>query len=918
MRKDIPDDAKTIIKHSIAEQEKERKEAQRYRTLYKEVPIGLYRTTPDGKILASNPYLIEILGYDSLEDIQKLDLEKKGFLPTYPRSEFKRILEESGSIAGLESVWKRKDNSIICVRENAKAIRDEFGNILYYEGSAEDITERRKAEEELIKTKARLEYLLTSCPAVIYTCEPRGRYKTTFMSSNIKEILGHLPEDFIDSPTFWETIIHPEEKDRVIADFKGTVQTGYYSDVYRVKHKNGYYCWMFEENKLIKDDQDNPIEIIGYWTNITDRKEAEEELRESENKYRTFFEQSLISTWEEDFSEVKRYINELRERGIKNLRIYLDNNPNEIIKIAQKVKVEDVNPTTVKMYAAETKEELLTNLNIVLGDESYLVFKEEILALNEGQTIFESEGINYTLLGNPIHCLLKVAIVPGYEQNWSKVLISIVDITDHKLAEEALRASEARWRALVDHAPDIILTVDQKGRILFINNPPAGLTREEVLNTYVFDYVVPQYREVVQQSIESVFQTGLPTDYEIAARGPYDQVSWYATHLGPLIRNGEVHAVTLITRDITDRKLAEIALRAERDQAQKYLDVVGVIIVAIDKNQDVTLINKKGCEFLGYQEEEIIGKNWFDNFIPQRLQKNVKVVFNQLIAGDVEPLEFFENPVLTKSGEERTIAWHNTVLRNDEGDIIGTLSSGEDITEKKMVEEVRIELEKHRENFIWMTSHELRTPITVILGYTEFLQKYFEELDRDRIGRILKVMRNNIDRLERLTTDVTMVSKIERGFLEIDKKESNLKHFLKEAVETYEHLLGEQFIFNAPIEESITIELDKDRIQQVLDNILNNAIKNTHAKHRKISMNVEACSNEIQIVITDNGSGIHPENLEKIFNQFFSIETEYSATGTGIGLFISREIINAHDGAISAHSDGIGHGAKFIISLPRE
>ncbi|MFX0185079.1 MAG: histidine kinase dimerization/phospho-acceptor domain-containing protein [Candidatus Hodarchaeota archaeon] len=95
------------------------------------------------------------------------------------------------------------------------------------------------------------------------------------------------------------------------------------------------------------------------------------------------------------------------------------------------------------------------------------------------------------------------------------------------------------------------------------------------------------------------------------------------------------------------------------------------------------------------------------------------------------------------------------------GDIIGTLSSGEDITEKKKVEEVRIELEKHRENFIWMTSHELRTPITVILGYTEFLQRYFKELDRNRIERILKVMRNNIDRLERLTTDVTMVSKIE-------------------------------------------------------------------------------------------------------------------------------------------------------------
>lgn len=883
MRKDIPDDAKTIINHSIAKQEKERRETHRYRTLYKEVPIGLYRTTPDGKILASNPYLIEILGYDSFEDIQKIDLEKKGFLPTYPRSEFKRILEELGSIAGLESIWKRKDNSLIYVRENAKAIRDESGNILYYEGSVEDITESRKAEEELIKTKARLEYLLTSCPAVIYTCEPRGHYKTTFMSSNIKEILGYLPEDFIDSPTFWETIIHPEEKDRVIADFKGTVQTGYYSDVYRVKHKNGYYCWMFEENKLIKDDLGNPIEIIGYWTNITDRKEAEEELRESEKRFRQLVETSPDGI---TLTDLTGQILIMNNQGLKMLGYH---------------------------------EQELLNMNsfdLIVPEDQELAYENMLKTLKLGKT----EGLEYTIIrkdGSHFPVELNATVIFDDDGNPRNFMATIRDITERRQTEEALRASEARWRALVDHAPDIILTVDKKGRILFINNPPAGLTREEVLNTSVFDYVEPQYREVVQQSIESVFQTGLPTDYEIAARGPYDQVSWYATHLGPLIRNGEVHAVTLITRDITDRKIAEIALRAERDQAQKYLDVVGVIIVAIDKNQDITLINKKGCEFLGFQEEEIIGKNWFDNFIPQRIQKDVKAVFNQLMVGEVEPVEFFENSVLTKSGEERTITWHNIVLKDDEGNIIGTLSSGEDITEKKKLEKVRIELEKHRENFIWMTSHELRTPITVILGYTEFFQRHFEELDRNRIERILKVMRNNIDRLERLTTDVTMVSKIERGFLEIDKKELKLKHFLKEAVETYEHLLGEQFIFNAPIEESITIELDKDRIQQILDNILNNAIKNTHAKHRRILMNVEAFSNEIQIVITDNGAGVRPENLERIFNQFLSIETEYSACGTGIGLFISREIINAHDGTISAHSDGIGHGAQFIISLPR-
>ncbi|MFX0126317.1 MAG: PAS domain S-box protein, partial [Candidatus Hodarchaeota archaeon] len=666
-RYDIPEDAKLLIKQSIKAQRVEQEEAEKYRELYKEVPIGLYRTTPEGQILSSNPYLIQMLGYNSLEDIQNINLEEReeGFHPSYPRSEFKERIEREGNIKGLEAAWQRKDGSYIFVRENAKIVNDDNGKVLFYEGSVEDITDKKKSEIELEKTRARLEYLLKSSPAVIFSCEPKDDYKTTFMSENIKDILGYDPEDFIGNPSFWEDRIYPDDREQAIKTFKNVAISGNYDYIYRYKHSDGEYRWMFEAGKIVRDSKGNPIEIIGYWTDITERRRAEEELQKTEEKYRTFFDQSLISTLEEDFSEVKKYLDTLKQRGVKNLREYFINNPEEIKLLVKFVKVLDVNKTTVKMYGAKSKEELLKGLNTVFGEDSYRTFQEEILALYEGQTIFEGEGINYSLQGEKIHCLLKIVIIPGYEKTWSKVIVSLIDISDMKQAEAA-----------------------------------------------------------------------------------------------------------------------------------------------------------------------------------------------------------------------------------------------------------RKELEKRRDNFVWMASHELRTPITVLRGYTDFFERHYSKLSLERVKKILTIMKNNIERLERLTADVTMISRIDKNVFNITKKKENLDEFLREAVDSYQHILGNQLYYHNLLEE-VQIEFDKDRIRQVLDNILTNAIKHTNPVFRRIEIDVITQSAHVLINIKDNGAGIELENMERIFEQFVSIETEYSSSGTGIGLYLCREIVNAHNGLITVKSEGPGKGAIFSIQLPK-
>jgi PAS domain S-box-containing protein len=151
--------------------------------------------------------------------------------------------------------------------------------------------------------------------------------------------------------------------------------------------------------------------------------------------------------------------------------------------------------------------------------------------------------------------------------------------------------------------------------------------------------------------------------------------------MAPVTENNELE------KEIREREELRRLLQKERDTFRRYLDVAGVMIVALDGAGCVTLINKKGCEILGYPCEDILGKNWFENFVPQREREQVHRVFLQIIGGHADPVEYYENAVLTKAGEERLIAWHNTWLPDETGAFIESLSSGEDITEKRLAEE---------------------------------------------------------------------------------------------------------------------------------------------------------------------------------------------------------------------------------------
>lgn len=304
----------------------------------------------------------------------------------------------------------------------------------------------------------------------------------------------------------------------------------------------------------------------------------------------------------------------------------------------------------------------------------------EFKALRKDGTEFDAEvsAGRITYKGNPAHQGI------------------LRDITERRLTEEALRESERGLK--------------EAQKIAHVGSWEYNLITDSYVLSDEFyeihgldkDVQIHGYRDLLDKTVH-------PDDKEWAISGqekmhagemgslrpyrivrPDGESRWILPTMPQVKSTADGSPVVFIgtVQDVTEHKQVEEALRQERDKAQQYLDIAGVMIRILDTEGNVQLINRKGCEILGYDETEIIGKNWFEHFIPARFRVTVEAVAEKLRSAASEEVEYFENPVLTKDGQERWIAWHNSILRDSEGQITASLSSGEDITLRKHAQEV--------------------------------------------------------------------------------------------------------------------------------------------------------------------------------------------------------------------------------------
>jgi len=254
-----------------------RESEERFKSVFENTLIGLYRTTPDGRIIMANPALVRMLGYNSFGELAKRNLEQYGFEPDYPRSEFKRLIETEGKVIGLESAWYKMNGTVLFVRESARAVCDNDGNALYYEGTVENITERKKAEEELQKEHNLLRLLIDNIPDRIYLKDRKHQF--ILGNDTVVKYEGFKYEKDLLGKTDFD--LYPKElAERFYAVEKEVIQKRrpLLNNEELFINKQGNEQWTLTTKLPLQDETGNILGIVGIHRDITERKKAEEEI----------------------------------------------------------------------------------------------------------------------------------------------------------------------------------------------------------------------------------------------------------------------------------------------------------------------------------------------------------------------------------------------------------------------------------------------------------------------------------------------------------------------------------------------------------------------------------------------------------------------------------------------------------------
>ncbi len=300
-----------------------------------------------------------------------------------------------------------------------------------------------------------------------------------------------------------------------------------------------------------------------------ERRRTDESSWGTEAAYRSLFLDSPVSLWVEDFSEIKTCIEGLRSSGVRDFRLHFEKDPEEVARLATMVQVVDANRATLELYEARSVDDFREGLGVVFTEESHDTFREELIAIAEGESRFDAEATTRTLTGERRHVLLRWAVAPGHERTLSRVLVSIIDVTEREQAKQALRESEERLQKLSEAAFEGI-AVHDKGRILDANDAFAtmfGYERSEVVGMTAWDLTAPESRDLVSRQV----LTGREEPYEIIGLRK-DGTTFPVETCGKAIHyEGRMVRVAAM-RDITDRKRAEDALQRAREELEDRVE----------------------------------------------------------------------------------------------------------------------------------------------------------------------------------------------------------------------------------------------------------------------------------------------------------------------------------------------------------
>ena len=758
---------------------------------------------------------------------------------------------------------------------------EEYANVY-----GKDITERKRAEKEIrlhseiMANLAEGVYLIRTSDLIIVYANPR-----------FEEMFGYNPGEMIGKQA---TIVNaPTDKtpEETAEDIVGVLErTGEWDGEVNNIKKDGTPFWCYAHVSVFNHSEYGEV-LVAVHTDITERKKAENALKKSEEKYRSLVEATSDWIWQVDKEGIYTY----SSPRVFNLLGY---DPNEIIgktpfDLMSFEEAKRVGEIFGKVIEAEEPFYGLEN-------ESIRKDGQNVILETSGVPIFDSDGL---FIG-----------YRGIDR----------DITERKKAEQKLKDSEEKYRLLFENTMEGIAIHDI---IYDSQNKPIN---------YVIRDVNPQFEKLLSLKKEDVINKEVTEAYQVD-EAPYLDIysniaetmepTLFETYFPPMDKHFSISVFSTKKRsfitvfeDITNRKIAEKKL-IESEEKFRNIAEQSLMGIAILQNDVFKYVNHQYGDIFGYTIEELISfqPGEFIKIVHPKDRDMVEEQKKKKQMSLKDVINHYQFRAVKKMGETMWVEILSKTISYEGGP--ADLMTIIDITEKKKAEEELKRLNKLKSELLTRSSHELKTPLMSIKGFTELLLlKYKEILYEDEL-HLVNEIRKGCFRLETLINDILKTAELESGTIHLEKSEEDLSLIIETCVRELKGFADSRNQnINLLIHDKLITSLERKQILQAINNLLNNAIKYT-PPNGKIEIHSEIKENFFIISIKDSGIGFSVEEKRRIFKRFGKIERygqgyNVVSEGSGLGLYISKKIIELHGGKIWVKSEGRSKGSTFYFSLP--
>ena len=883
-----------------------RESEQRFRGTFENAAVGIAHVDGRHRCIRANQVFCDLVGYSTAEVVGKTieDVVYPDDLPANV-AQFDQVMRGELASFTMEKRFTRKNGEVVWVVLTVSPQHDVAGHPAYCIVIAQNHSERKRLEDELRQAHARLDLAVRGSNLSIWECEmPEGRIENSHLTLiNVWELLGYdavmSPTDF---PSTFALLFHPDDQERVMREIRELLASEGqdYESEYRVRSKDGSTRWHLARGTVLRDLKGKPVRFVGTSTDITDLKQADEALRQAKARLDLAVRGSNIAIWECNMPDGR----------IENSNLTYTNTW-ESMGYDAATKPTDFPSTFAILFHPIDQERVMREIQELFDSDRQDYESEFRVRWQDGSTRWHlSRG---TVLRDP-------------EGKPIRFIGTSADITQLKLAEEALRESEQRFRTFVDHATDAFFLFDDQHVVLDVNGQACqslGYTREQLLGMTPLDFdpdITPDRLEELKRRLDD----GQPMAFE--SRHRREDGSVFPVEIrGQAFWEGGRRFTVALARDVTERQRAEAALRESEERFRSTFENAAVGIGHRHLDGRFARVNQKFCAIVGYPRDELLQRTGLVLTHPDDLGAGAELSA-PLLRGE-SPGYTLEKRYVRKDGSVVWVELSVSLKRDAAGKpdyfiwIVQDISARNRLDgELRQAKDAAEAANRAKDEFLANVSHEIRTPMNAILGMTELV---LDTPLADDQRQCLRTVKSAADNLLGILNDLLDFSKIEAGKLELDQADFRLRSILGDTLRTLAsraHKNGLELVSHVQPDVPDALIGDASRLRQVLLNLVGNAIKFTEAGEvvLRVETNGEAVHEEeaiLRFAVTDTGIGIPQEKQVTIFRAFEQedISTARRYGGTGLGLTIAARLVNLMGGTITLESEP-GRGSTFAFT----